>query len=212
MATARPLFITRCAELVTTYSNVLLVGYLAGPAAAGVYFAAERLAQLAVIPKTVVSIINQQSMAAAHATGRRRELQLLATQSAHGALWPTLLIGTFLALFATPLLGLFGSDFSAASPVLLVLVASGIINVFTGPAQDILIMTGRQKRIPAVIITAALGHVAALFLLVPAHGAVGAAMASVVSACIAQFWLMRLAHREAGIATTVLASLGQPRR
>ncbi|MAT93469.1 MAG: hypothetical protein CME59_12790 [Halioglobus sp.] len=207
LPTARPIFIVRCASMVITYANVIGVGFLAGPAAAGAYFAAERLAQLAGLPKTVVSMVNQQSMAAAHATGNSRDLQKLATQSAHGSLWPTLLASTALALFAGPLLHLFGREFTAASTVLIILVASGIINVFTGPAQDILMMTGRQDSIPKIMITSAIAHVTALALLVPSHGAVGAALASVLSGLCSQLWLLHLARRETGIACTVLASL-----
>lgn len=205
--TALPVFVTRCASLVITYANVILVGFLAGPAAAGVYFAAERLAHLASIPKTVVSMVNQQSMAAAHATGNTRDLQLLATQSAHGSLWPTLATGLGLVFFAGPLLEIFGREFTAASTVLIILVASGIINVFTGPTQDLLLMTGHQQRIPRVMILSAIAHVLALSLLVPSYGAVGAACASVISSLFSQIWLMYLAQRETGVHTTVLGDL-----
>lgn len=207
LRTALPVFVTRCASLVITYANVILVGFLAGPAAAGVYFAAERLARLARIPKLVVSLVNQQSMAAAHATGKVRDLQLLATQSAHGSLWPTLVLGLGLIFFAVPLLQMFGREFTAASTVLIILVASGIINVFTGPTQDILVMTGHQQRIPRVMILSAIAHVTALSLLVPSYGAVGAACASVISSLFSQIWLMYLAYRETGVHTTVLGGL-----
>tara|TARA_R110000823_G_scaffold27609_18_gene80520 strand:- start:7217 stop:8575 length:1359 start_codon:yes stop_codon:yes gene_type:complete len=211
LRTAVPVFITRCAALVINYSNVLLVGMLAGPAAAGAYFAAERLAQLAGMPKTVVSSVNQQSMAAAHATGNTRDLQLLATQSAHGSFWPTLLISGFLMLFAAPLLQLFGREFAAASPVLVILVASSIVSVFAGPAHDLLVMTGRQKYIPRVMIFTAIGHVAALLLLLPFWGATGAACASLFSSVLGQGWLMLLARRETGVGTTVLSGLRESR-
>lgn len=209
---ALPVFVTRCAALVINYSNVLLVGTLAGPAAAGAYFAAERLAQLSGVAKTVASTINQQSMAAAHATGRTRELQLLATQSAHGSLWPTLAVSVFLIALATPLLELFGDDFAEAHTVLILLVVSGIVSVFTGPAQDLLVMTGRQRYIPRVMIYTAIVHVAALLLLVPGFGAVGAASASLISSIVGQCWLMALARRETGVNSTVLSSLTGWRR
>ena len=207
LATAVPVFITRCAALVINYSNVLLVGLLAGPAAAGAYFAAERLAQLAGMPKTIVSSVNQQAMAAAHATGNSRELQVLATQSAHGSLWPTLLASGFLVLLATPLLELFGREFAAASPVLMILVASSVVSVFAGPAQDLLVMTGRQKYVPRVMIFSAVGHIFALLVLLPLWGATGAACASLFSSMLGHGWLMLLARREVGVGTTVLSGL-----
>jgi len=212
LGTAFPIFLTRSGYLAINYSNVLLVGALAGPAAAGAYFAAERLAQLSGVAKHVVSTINQQSMAAAHATGRTRELQWLATQSAHGSLWPTLAAGTLLILLATPLLQLFGDDFTGAQTVLVILVLSGFFGVLIGPAQDLLIMTGRQRYIPRVMVFTALVHVLALLLLVPPLGAVGAATASLISSLVGQLWLLSLARRETGVDPTVLASLRGPPR
>jgi O-antigen/teichoic acid export membrane protein len=211
-STAMPVFLTRIAGQIIRYSNVLLVGFLAGPAAAGAYFAAERLANLASIPKTVVSMVNQPSIAASHASGNKRDLQLLATQSAHGSLWTTLSISLVLVFFAEPMIGLFGKEFQVASTILIILVASGIISVISGPVMDILIMTGNQTRVPVVMMFAAATHVAALALLVPSYGATGAAIATVISTCASQFWLMYLASKHAGIATTVLASLGRKNR
>jgi O-antigen/teichoic acid export membrane protein len=204
LRTAMPVFAMRCATLTIRYSNVLLVGFLAGPAAAGAYFAAERLAQLAAIPQSVVSSVNQQSMAAAHATGSLRDLQKVTLQSAHGGLWPTLLIGVALAALASPLLQLFGDDFPTARAVLIALVVCNVIDVLTGPAQDVLIMTGRQRQIPQVMLVSAVIHIAALLLLIPRIGALGAALASIASGVIANSWLMWLAQRELGIATTVM--------
>jgi len=203
LRTAFPVFLIRCAALIMTYSNILLLGFFAGPAAAGAYFAAERLAQLIGIPRTIVSQVNQQSMAAAFATDEPQYLQRLATQSAHGALWPTLATGLLLALFAVPLLSLFGKDFTTAQSVLLILTASMVVNAFTGPAQDILLMTGRQQRIPFVMGTSAVIHVVALAILVPPLGAIGAALATLASGALSQLWLMRLCYQETSIGTTI---------
>jgi O-antigen/teichoic acid export membrane protein len=202
--TALPMFFTRCAGLIITYSNVLLVGFLAGPAAAGVYFAAERLAQLAAIPLSVVSSVNQQAMAAAHATDDPDRLQKITTQSAHGSLWPTLVVGIGLVVLAKPLLQLFGDDFASAQLVLIALVASNTIAVLLGPAQDVLLMTGRQKYFPKVMFLSAAVHVISLCLLVPQIGALGAAFSSITSGLVANIWMMSLAKRETGINTTIM--------
>jgi O-antigen/teichoic acid export membrane protein len=198
------MFFTRCAGLIITYSNVLLVGFLAGPAAAGVYFAAERLAQLAAIPLSVVSSVNQQAMAAAHATDNPGGLQKITTQSAHGSLWPTLVVGIGLVVLAKPLLQLFGDDFASAQLVLIALVASNTIAVVMGPAQDVLLMTGRQKHFPKVMFLSAAVHVISLCLLVPQIGALGAAFSTIASGLVANIWMMSLAKREAGINTTIM--------
>jgi len=204
--TSLPIFLGRCAELTIKYSNILLVGVLAGPAAAGIYFAAERLAQLATIPRTVVSAVNQQPMAAAHATGEKANLQMLATQSAHGSFWPTLAVVLVEIFFGEKLLSLFGSDFSAAHWVLVILVLGNMASVFTGPAQDLLIMTGRQKLIPKVMLCTAAIHILFLTILVNQLGALGAAITSAATSLISSVWLMILVRRKINVHTTVLAN------
>lgn len=204
LPTAFPVFLSRLAGQLITYSNILLVGFLAGPATAGAYFAAERLASLAVIPGNVVSMVNQQSMAAMYAANAPGDLQKVVKQSAHGSLWPTVVICALLFWFALPLLHLFGEDFDNAQSALLILAVSAVIRVATGPAQDVLIMTGNQKSVPAVIAVAAVIHIATLLLLVPELGAVGAAIATLTSATVSQFWLLVLAKSRTGIGTTIL--------
>ena len=157
--TALPIFFTQVAGASITYSNVLLVGVLAGPTAAGAYFAAERLANLASIPKTITSLINQPSLAATSARGDHRQLQLFANQSAHGMLWPALFIGICILFFSEDMLSVFGQNFIDASSVLLILVAAGIIASLAGPAQDVLIMSGQQQLIPRVMAISAVIHI-----------------------------------------------------
>ncbi|MFT4518011.1 MAG: O-antigen/teichoic acid export membrane protein [Halioglobus sp.] len=207
LPTALPVFVTRIAGLTVTYSNVLLLGVLVGPGAAGTYFAAERLASLATIPKLMVSQVNQQSMAASYATGNRRELQLLAVQSAHGSLWPTLVASIVLFVFGDDVLQIFGAEYASDYAVLCLLAVGAIMNVIAGPAQDILIMTGGQKSIPPVMIAAAALHIAVICILVPLYGAIGAALATISSAILAQFWLMRLAKKHVNISTTIFGKL-----
>lgn len=201
--TAFPVFLSRLAGQVITYSNILLVGFLAGPAAAGAYFAAERLASMAVLPGHIVSNVNQQSMAAMYAASERHSLQRVVKQSAHGSFWPTVIICTLLFFFAQPLLQLFGEDFDRAETALLILAASAAVKMAAGPAQDVLIMTGNQKSVPMVIAVAATLHVSALLLLVPEYGAAGAAVATLTSAIVSQLWLMLLAKSRAGIGTSI---------
>ncbi len=94
-----------------------------------------------------------------------------------------------MTVMAAPLLGLclvapewllrfFGPEFVAGAPALRILAAGQAINVLTGPAGSILIMTGRENwsmriSVAALILLAGLG-----FTLVPAYGVTGAALAA----------------------------------
>jgi len=213
LPTALPLLLTRVAALVLEFSSTLCVGVIAGPAAAGAYFAAERLARLAGIPQTVIEFIGQPRFAAAHATADPVGLQRVATLTAHSSLWPTLLLAALLLTSGESLLRLFGQAFAGAYPVLLVLLTARVIDVATGSVRDLLLMTGRQLRVSRVMGLAAVIHVLALVILTPLLGASGAALASVVSGLLANGFLLLLVRQELGVKPTVLATLaaGRPR-
>lgn len=203
--TALPIFLARIGSLTIEYSNVLLVGFLAGPAAAGAYFAAERLAQLASIPASIVSSVNQSEMAAAVARRRRNLLHKLTLRAAHTGLWPTAALALALTAFAVPLLSLFGPEFAAAAPVLIILVLGTLARTAAGPVSDLVLMTGNQHFLPRVMLFTAIAHLLGLCLLVPPFGAVGAAITSTVSGLLSSIWLMLFVRRELAINPTVLA-------
>jgi O-antigen/teichoic acid export membrane protein len=204
-ATSLPVFVTRIAGLVVEYSNILLLGLLAGPAATGAYFAAERLALLAFIPSAIVGSVNQAGIAAAYATNDKTSLKVLVAQAAHGKLWPCIIIAVALMSFSGPLLSLFGDDFSNSAPVLMILALGQIVRASTGASHELLVMSGRQKLLPGVMISTAIFHVVLLSLLLPTFSAGGAAVASVASGALSSFWVMILVRRELAINPTVLA-------
>jgi O-antigen/teichoic acid export membrane protein len=203
--TAFPIFVTRIASVIIEYSNVLLVGFLAGPAQAGAYFAAERLAQLALIPPSIMSSVCQPELAAANAMGNPQLLRGISRRAVHGGLWPTVAIGLISILLAGPLLSLFGDNFTSATPVLVILIVGLILKTALGPVEDLLLMTGHQRVLPRVMLITAIFHLLSLSVLVPLQGAAGAALTSALSGLLSSFWLMRLVKDKVAINPTILA-------
>lgn len=207
LSTALPMLVSRAAMLVMEHSSTLLLGILAGPAATGLFFAADRLARLAAIPLTINSAVAQPRFAAAYANSNLSLLQRTATQAAHLALWPTLLITGILAGFSEQILGIFGEEFRGAALVLVILLAANVTNVMTGAVTDLLFMSGKQVVASRVMSIAAVVHLGALVILVPEYGATGAALTAVVSAVVSRVGLLIIVRRELGIKPTVLSSL-----
>ncbi len=203
--TALPIFVTRIASVTIEYSNVLLVGFLAGPAQAGAYFAAEKLAQLALIPPSIMSSVCQPDLAAANATRNPQLLKSISRRAIHGGLWPTVTIGLISIILAGPLLSLFGENFTSATPVLVILILGLILKTALGPVEDLLLMTGNQQVLPRVMVITAIFHLLSLSVLVPLHGAAGAALTSAFSGLLSSFWLMRLVKDKLAINPTILA-------
>lgn len=201
---ALPIFATRLSDMFMQYGNVLVLGMLGGPLAAAGFFVAERLSQLASVPRSVVSSVVQPWLASAHADGERTRLQRVLTHAVHTSLWPTLVtVGAVMAL-GHFLLGLFGTEYRQAFPVLAILLASHALGAALGPAQQVLIMSGEQKSVMRVMALAAIGHLIVLFSLISWLGALGAAVATLVSTTIARIGCLRLVRSRLQLEPSIL--------
>ncbi len=157
--------------------GVLLTGALATQAEAGVFAAVGRyvLAGLLVMQGLRVAVAPQLSRllgadrrAEAAAVYRRTTLTIVVLS------WPAYLL---LAVFAPAFLGLFGDGFAAGATPMAVLAAAMLVNVGVGLVQTVLLMSGNSRgHLTAAAAGLAL-NVGAGLLLIPRHGALGAAIA-----------------------------------
>lgn len=211
LRTALPIYIARLSDLVMEYGSILLLGLLAGPEMAASFFVADRLAQLAIMPRSVVSAVAQPRFASAHAEGRRGALQRVLTQASHLALWPTLAVVASLYVFGPDLLTLFGTEYRDAGYVLTVLLLAHLAGVAMGPSQQVLVMAGEQKAVMWVMTLAALTHLLCLLALLPSFGALGAAGATLVSSFAAHVGLLRLVRLRLHLQPSIIAGLTKKR-
>lgn len=203
MRTAQPVFVSRLATQFIEYSNILLVGFLGGPAAAATYFAAERLAILAKMPGKIFGQVAQPEFAGAWARSDAPRLRWLVWRTTHIVFWPTAVGVVILVLLATPLLTIFGEEFQSGRTTLILLSLAAVLGAAFGPGTSLLIMTGRQAVMPKVHWCCAIFHGVCLALLVPRYGASGAAMTTLLSAGFNGVWLTLLVRRHLEINPTV---------
>lgn len=163
------------------WADVILVGWLAGTAAAGMYGAAARFVFAGFIVVTALRIAVGPRFSALMAAGDRRTLADLYSATAG---WALLLGGPIyitLAVFSPVVLGWLGDDFAEARTPMVMLCVGALVLVGAGNIQTLLIMTGRSTLVmvnKAVVVAAnVLGNIA----LVPLWGIRGAAVAWVVS-------------------------------
>ena len=177
-ALSLPLFAMSAAQELMNQMEVILLGALAGARQAGLFAACWRLASL--VPFVLVGLTTvggPMIVSAAHRNDGgelHRITKLIARLGFAFALASTLL----LVIAGKWLLGLFGPEFPAAYPILLILLVGGIVNAFTGIVAYLLALTGRER--PALIIFsgALLVSGGLNLVLIPQFGAVGAAIAS----------------------------------
>lgn len=180
-------------------TDVVAVGLLAGPTAAGLYAVASRLANFVTFGQTALATVVAPQFAALHGSGARHELERVGRLSARAGSAFGLAVAAPLLAASGLVLDLFGPGFRAAVPALLVLTAGQLASLLVGSVGYLLAMTGHQRDALAVLARVFALNLVALAVLIPWLGPTGAALAAAASNLLANLGLALAARRRLGI-------------
>jgi O-antigen/teichoic acid export membrane protein len=164
-------------EILLEWADVLLVGALASPEAAGVYAVVTRCARASEVVHQAARVAIGPQLSAALARGdlhQAREVYGLVTAAMIWLAWPFFLL---LALFGDTVLGLFGPGFGDGAVPLAVLSLAMALATAAGTVQTILLMGGRSSWQLADKTGALVLNVLLNLVLIPQWGITGAAVA-----------------------------------
>lgn len=182
LAFALPRTLTAGLEQVLIWVDVLIVGWLAGDAGAGVYGGASRFIQAGLLVDAALRVVVSPLFSTYVHQTRLRELQdLYATATAWLVLFGTPAYAVLL-VFSPTVLGLMGEEFVAGEYALQLLCVGAILTFLAGNIHSLLLMSGRAGWAAvnkAVVLTV---NVVGNVLLVPRWGI--AAAAAVWSVCM----------------------------
>jgi O-antigen/teichoic acid export membrane protein len=196
---------------------VLIAGYAASIADAGLLRVAIASSLLLSLPISLQSIVTGPFLARAHAEGEHERLARIVAASAafmSAAVAATLLVLALIGRWALPFA--FGDGFAGAYAPLIVLGANQLLTAVSGPGIMLLSMTGRERIVARAYIVSVLSAVAAAALLTPWFGVVGTASSTTVATTIRAVMLNRHARRTLGIdpslfgAIRLITRLGAP--
>jgi O-antigen/teichoic acid export membrane protein len=188
---AIPNFLTSIVDTVLdSVDTVLLAIFAITNVAIGQYGAAIRIAIFVSMPLQSFNTMFSPTIAELYSKGENQKLSAMFKIVTKWALTFSLPIFWVAVLFAQPLLGISGSGFVPAWPLLIALAIGNLINVATGSVGYMLLMTGHQKitflnSLVAIVFNIVLG-----VLLIPRYGAMGVAVATGVALSVVN--LMRL--------------------
>ncbi|PZF99948.1 lipopolysaccharide biosynthesis protein [Micromonospora deserti] len=157
--------------------GVLLTSVLAGPADAGVFGAVGRYILAGQLAMQGLRVAVSPQLSRLLGRGERATAAAVHRQLTTWGLvlsWPVYLL---LAVFGLAFLQLFGAEFTAGATAMTVLALAMLVNTGVGNVQSLLLMGGRSglhlvATLAGLLVTVCLG-----LLLIPAHGATGAALA-----------------------------------
>ena len=190
MKTAAGLLVISSGQtILSTNADVLVVGSLLGPGAAGKYGAASQLASAVGFGVTAISFIALPIIADLYARQAFSQLQALISHVTRLGLLLSAPVLLGLVFGAAPLLSAFGPSFTDASGLLILLGFDQLIGAIFGVSGYLLVMTGHQVTAARVIIGCAVLNLVLTFVLTPIMGLMGAGIATTI-ATLARSYLL----------------------
>jgi O-antigen/teichoic acid export membrane protein len=199
-------------EAGSAYFDVILIGFVASPAAAGEYFAAARIANVFIMVLTGLNTYSMSHSASLHFSGQTQKLQdiLRTLVTVSTAMLAPLL--ALLYIFGHEILMIFGERFAVVYPTLIVLSTACFVMSASGSASVILLTTGHEKLYSRIITAATLGRFALTAILASFFGSLGAACAFALVNAPLFMALSVICKRAIGADTSILSVLPALRR
>lgn len=205
---AWPVLVTDTAIYVLgTGWDVLVLGAFRPLSEVALYGAASRLMGLAVTPSRTLQGVVPPIIAELHAQGRNRELEWNMRAAATFTGLPTALaLGAFLVGGSWILGLLFGSFYSQAATILVILTAGRVVAVWTGPCGLVLTITGHQRTMMYLTLATSSVSIVAGIAAAARYGAIGVAVATSTTGALQNVLQLVLAQRFVGVSTRALLS------
>lgn len=194
---------------ITSQTDTVMLGAMINTDTAGLYNVATRVAMIAAFPLFVTNIIGAPMISELYASGKTEDLQRMLRSIVRITAMATLGIALVLLVSGSWILLLFGGDFTAGYPALLLLVMGQLFNTLSGASGHLLTQTGHHRAAAAIMASAALINVLLNFLLIPMFGMVGAALATTFSLICWNVGMVIYARRSLGLDPSILSVLKQ---
>lgn len=205
-----PMWAAALLDASSQYLDVILLGLLLSPAAAGGYFVAARLANVFAMIAGGMANYSASPIASMFFSGRRPELQR--SLRAVSLTIAVLVAAGLLVIFAggDVLLTIFGRSYADQHAILFVLSIGTAVAALGGPAMYVLLLTGHETLYSRVVVAGLIVRCVALAIFVPMYGAMAAAAAWTACLVATTIALNVVCRRLVGIDPSVMALLDSP--
>jgi O-antigen/teichoic acid export membrane protein len=203
LRSALPLLISSGINTVNSQLPLLMLGALLGVEEAGIFAVAKRMADLTGLPLLALNAVLSPSVASLWATGEVRSLQWAVTQCARLVALVAVPLALSYILFGPWFLKLFGAAFTRGAPALAIMSIGQVVNLTTGSASLLLVMTGHGREVAFVSVACFLLNFVFCAAMIPRWGGMGAASSAAASMIIWNLWLVLRARRLLDIRPTI---------
>ena len=201
LAVSLPLMLAQSGQFVMAWTDKLMLGGMSSVQDVGIYDVAFKLSMIVSVALTSITSITAPKFAELFALKDYKRLEKVVNQSTKLIFWSSIpiLIGLFLSSFF--ILGYFGDEFEQGKMAFYLLSSATMISAFSGPAGNLLQMTGRQITFMNVLFVGAVINIALNYYLIPIYGIEGAALASMGSIIFWNLTMVYYVKKEFGFLT-----------
>ena len=196
------------------WADTLLLGNMRTAQEVGVYNVATRIVMLAVFVMAPINAAFSPHIAHLHHTGQADELARTFGSATSWILRLSMPAFVLLVVFPDEMLRLFGHGFRTGATITVILAAGQLVSAAAGPVGTVLTMSGRVWLNMVDNVGVLVLNVVLNLMLIPQHGAVGAAVAWSVSLVVANVakalqvrWVLGVAPAGAGIIKALTAAV-----
>ena len=182
--TSSPMALSAIAYFIMQSIDIIILSIYEGFDQIAYYSVSVKLAMLTTLALMSVNIVIAPRIAEIYENQKKQKLQKLIKHSTRIIFLISICVLSVLFFFSEEILGLFGQGYVIANNALLFLLAAQFFNAVSGPGAIYLNMTGRQKTLNKILVSALIINISLNFYLIPTLGINGAAIATLVSLII----------------------------
>ncbi|MCP5020613.1 MAG: hypothetical protein GY930_02455 [bacterium] len=205
-AAAFPLALTRGLGILQSHIPILLLGMASDSTSIGIYRIAIALALLVTAPNDLFNVICGPILARFNVDANFHKAQRLLSWTSVGMTCSTLLLTLPFIIHGRPLITyIFGEEFSSSNPLVITLCIRELINGAFGTSATLLNMSGHQSRVTRAYTIGLIALTVVATVLVFMYGAMGVAVATVLSATITNTLLWKDSRELLNIDSSLLS-------
>ena len=174
---ALPLFGLSVLVILQSELATVMLALFASPEQTGLYQPVARLTPIIALPASAVAMRYAPRISEFWNSDQASRLVAVTRTYTLVTAGLTALVAIVIAGLGPWILLAFGPEFVASAPLLWIVGAAQIFNTSCGPVGNLLVMTGQTRAATTTKLAGLLCAVAAALMLVPSHGAMGAALA-----------------------------------
>ena len=182
--TSSPMALSAIAYFIMQSIDIIILSIYEGFDQIAYYSVSVKLAMLTTLALMSVNIVIAPRIAEIYENQKMQKLQMLIKHSTRIIFLISICLLSVLFFFSEEILGLFGQGYVIANNALLFLLAAQFFNALSGPGAIYLNMTGRQKTLNKILVSALIINISLNFYLIPTLGINGAAIATLASLII----------------------------